>query len=137
MASEPEWKPEREEKFYQGEGKRGEKPFRHRLSKSERIRGKKLISEILHSGKRINLGHLIIYYKNSERNKIGVLISKKVKGAVVRNRIKRLIKEAYRVNKYEIKKPKQIIFLIRKFNNNYSFSYFSKIIRQRLINEDF
>ncbi len=74
-------------------------------SKRERLKGKKLIDELFSQGKSVSVYPLRIVYKttNFETSviaKTGVSVSKKkVKLAVKRNKIKRLLREAYRLNK--------------------------------------
>lgn len=76
------------------------------LSKKERIVGKKLFDTIYKNGliffsddKKIKT--IFLFEKNSEKPfvKISVAISKKAGSAVWRNRIKRLLRESYRLNK--------------------------------------
>ncbi len=79
---------------------------KYSLSKEERIVGKKLFDTIYKNGliffsddKKIKT--IFLLEKNSEKPfiKITVAVSKKAGSAVWRNRIKRLLRESYRLNK--------------------------------------
>jgi ribonuclease P protein component len=79
------------------------------LNKRERIKGKKSFEEIYNSGKKITSSDKRVraIYKVLEsdavpRVKIAVAVSKRAGKAFFRNRIKRLMREAYRLNKLEI-----------------------------------
>lgn len=78
------------------------------LSKNERIKEKKIFEQLFKSGKTVlskdNLLKAIYLSEKSEyfTVKIAVGISKKVGNAVWRNRLKRLIRNAYRLNKLKI-----------------------------------
>ncbi|WP_026895537.1 ribonuclease P protein component [Clostridiisalibacter paucivorans] len=57
---------------------------------------------------------VIFFIKNGyDYNRVGFSTTKKLGNSVVRNKIKRLIKESYRLNGYRIKKGYDIIFLAR------------------------
>lgn len=70
--------------------------------KNEKLKGRKLIEKLFSEGHSITLFPLkLIFLRIENKNKIGVSVSKKVfKTAVERNRIKRLLREAIRHNKY-------------------------------------
>lgn len=70
-------------------------------SKSEKLKSKKIIGELFSSGKSISAYPLLlIYLKNNTKLQTGVSVSKKrFKNATDRNRIKRLLREGYRLNK--------------------------------------
>ncbi|WP_296315421.1 ribonuclease P protein component [Winogradskyella sp. UBA3174] len=74
-------------------------------SKKDKLKSKKLIEQLFTEGKAVTVFPLkLIYLKtNFENNstlKTGVSVSKRLhKTAVSRNRIKRLLREAYRLNK--------------------------------------
>lgn len=59
--------------------------------------------------------YLVLYYKknNVGKNRLGITVSKKVGKAVVRNRIRRLIKESYRLCEDNVKCGFDIIFVSR------------------------
>ncbi len=78
------------------------------LSKNERIKEKKIFDQLFKSGKTILLKNnslKIIYLTENSVDpcvKIAVGISKKAGNSVWRNRLKRLIRNAYRLNKLKL-----------------------------------
>jgi ribonuclease P protein component len=79
------------------------------LSKRERIKGKKTFEEIYGSGKkiitsdkRVRAIYRVIESEDRPRVKIAAAVSKRAGKAYFRNRIKRLLRESYRLNKFEI-----------------------------------
>ena len=84
-------------------------PKQQGLSPAERIKSKKDFDELYSSGKILISSNkkikaiFLIKDNPDEGVKIAAVVSKKLGNAVWRNRIKRLIKETYRLNKQEIK----------------------------------
>lgn len=78
------------------------------LSKNERIKEKKIFDQLFKSGKTVLLKNnslKIIYLVEKSDNpcvKIAVGISRKAGNSVWRNRLKRLIRNAYRLNKLKL-----------------------------------
>ena len=76
-----------------------------KYSKKDKLKSKKLIEELFLKGKAVTVFPLrLVYLKTSFTDgsviKAGVSVSKKLhKNAVDRNKIKRLVREAYRLNK--------------------------------------
>jgi len=79
------------------------------LPEIERLKGKQVIKNIFRNGRRSRSGNLVIIYLLSEKPQAGFVASKKIGGAVKRNRVKRLLREAYRMNK-EIFQGLKVIF---------------------------
>ena len=69
--------------------------------KKEKLKSQKLIEKLFAEGKGITVFPIkLIYLKIDSNNQVGVSASKKnFKKAVDRNRIKRLLRETYRLNK--------------------------------------
>lgn len=78
---------------------------RYKLTKAERVTGSKRVASIFLSGKSFISYPLRVVYLPHEQSfaaKCSILVTvpkKRLKKAVDRNRIKRLIREAYRLNK--------------------------------------
>ncbi len=70
-------------------------------SNKEKLKSKKLIEKLFTEGNAVTAFPLrLIYLKEGNINKVGVSVSKRnFKKAVDRNRVKRLLREAYRHNK--------------------------------------
>lgn len=68
---------------------------------------------VFSKGKWIHGKYLVLYYKENklEYNRIGVAVSKKTGKSVIRNRIKRLLRESYRQYGENIKTGYDIILL--------------------------
>ena len=71
------------------------------------------------SGKSYGNKYLIIYtLKNdTDRNRLGISVSKKVGNSIVRHRVKRLIKESYRLHENMFNSGLDIVVIARKESN--------------------
>ena len=83
---------------------------------------------VLTKGKYYNGNYIDIYIKKNNKNfnYIGIAVSVKVGKAVKRNRIKRLIRENYRLLEDKISVGYDIIFLLKKNKNISEANFFNK-----------
>ncbi len=68
--------------------------------------------------------HMYIKETNRKYNKLGIAVSKKQGKAVERNRIKRLIRENYKIFENNIKLGTNILIIINKEKNIKEISYY-------------
>ena len=57
---------------------------------------------------------MYLYKNGQEKNRLGIAISRKIAKATKRNRLKRLIRESFRLHKEELKKGYSIVFVWNK-----------------------
>ncbi len=76
-----------------------ERDNRTTFPKSERLKGKQVFRTLFSRGKRFAYGNLTVIYLPAERPSAGFIASKHIGGAVKRNRVKRILREAYRMNR--------------------------------------
>ena len=81
------------------------------LSALERL-NQQVVRQVFAKGKRFHCEQLTIIYLRSRKQAVGFVASKMVGCAVMRNLVKRRVREAYRVNK-DIFKGLQVIFYIQ------------------------
>ena len=85
---------------------------------------------------------LVLYVKEneSEVNRLGVSISRKVGCAVVRNRIKRLIKESYRANEKTLVMGYDLVIVVRPAAAHENFEQIGKslwdLLKRNNLTED-
>lgn len=76
---------------------------------------KKDFDDIFAKGKKTALNNLIMRWRPSPSDKstsrVSIIVSRKIGNAVKRNRIKRLIKEVFRLNKSKLKFGVDMIFI--------------------------
>ena len=77
------------------------------LPKSYLLRKKSEYNNVYQHGKRVNgeSFSLILKPNNTDHNRLGISIHGQLKGAATRNRIKRIIREFFRLNKLFIQEP--------------------------------
>ncbi|MEE4165657.1 MAG: ribonuclease P protein component [Desulfocapsaceae bacterium] len=85
------------------------------LSKACLLRKSRDFDTVYRHGTRLHgTGFSIIFLKNSrESSRIGISVSRKIKGAVVRNRIKRIFRESFRLNRNEYPQGADIVIVVR------------------------
>lgn len=86
------------------------------LPKSKRLRNNADIKRVLDCGLRVGDGVLTVYVaQNSLRYaRVGVCVSKRCGSAVVRNRLKRLVREAFRQSQELVKSGNDYVIMISK-----------------------
>ena len=84
----------------------------YRLKKNAEFRA------VYRRGKSFSNNLLVLYvYRNKKSiNRLGISVSKKVGKSVIRNRIKRLIKENFRLNIEDIKVGYDLVFIARNLS---------------------
>jgi ribonuclease P protein component len=83
---------------------------------SESLKKNRDFQTVYRNGKSLANRYLIMYImeNNTDRNRIGISVSKKVGNSVVRHRIKRLIKESYRIQEEQFKDGFDIVIIARQ-----------------------
>lgn len=79
------------------------------------LRNTRQFNQVYKKGKSIVNRHVVMYYKKNQLgyNQVGFSVSKKVGKAVVRNRVKRLMKESFRLNEEKLIQGYDIVFVAR------------------------
>ena len=86
------------------------------LRKSEILRDKRDFNAVYSKGRSYVKKNIIIHvlYDDRYNGKVGFAAGKKLGGAVIRNRVKRLLRETYRLSKKNLRKDCAIIIMGRK-----------------------
>jgi ribonuclease P protein component len=86
------------------------------LKKTDRLLKRYEFIGLSSSGQRLTTRLFIVLAAPAEggRSRIGITVSRKVGGAIQRNRIKRLAREAFRLNRHLLAKPLDISLIARK-----------------------
>ncbi len=79
------------------------------------LRNTRQFNQVYKKGKSVVNRHVVMYYSKNQLgyNQVGFSVSKKVGKAVVRNRVKRLMKESYRINNEKLKQGYDVVFVAR------------------------
>ncbi len=104
------------------------------MIKSLRLKRNGDFDKVFKNGKKVYSKSLLFIYLKEKSLKIGYSVSKKHGKAVVRNRVKRLLRAAMRENVSLIKGSYYIVIL-PKVSEDYSFSAFKEEIKRVLERE--
>lgn len=98
------------------------------MKKSGRLRKNYEFKYVYGAGK-VYANNLVVMYivpNKSSCNKTGFSVSKKVGNSVIRNKVRRRMKESYRLNSGMIKKGYNIVFVSRVRSNRASYAEIEK-----------
>lgn len=114
---------------------------RYTFPKEKRLRSNRLFREVISSGQCFRDKLLTVYIakNNSGFSRLGVSVSKSCGNAVKRNRLKRLVREVFRLNQYDIPKDYDYLVLIKRKIEQPSFelikeSFISLVLQRRWLN---
>jgi len=81
------------------------------FSRASRLRLKREFGAVFDAGNKTATRDLVAWHSRGgdEEKKIGLMVSKKTGGAVKRNRLKRLLREAFRLDRAELKEGTRLI----------------------------
>ncbi len=93
---------------------RRERP--HRFPAEERLRTDREYRDVVRKGERIGTVHYTVYRDalGGASRKVGISAGKRAGGSVVRNRMKRLLREFYRLNKEAFPQGTRTAIVVRK-----------------------
>jgi len=87
------------------------------VQKSLRLRNRADFSRVYRHGRSFANHQFVVYWfrkKEVEQFRVGISVSKKVGNAVVRNRMRRLVKEIVRHHDAELIEHVDLVFIVRK-----------------------
>lgn len=105
------------------------------LPLSGRLTHRDNFSLIKETGEKVVSRYFLFYYLKNGRNssRLGVIISAKFGGSVLRHRVKRLFREAFRKYISAIKEPVDIIIIPRKeIKEELNFHFIEKKLAEKL-----
>ncbi len=91
-------------------------PIRFQLPREARLRRTGEFAEVRRLGRRAVRGCLIVNWRNTaagHRPRLGVVTSRKVGPAVVRNRVRRLLREVFRRHQHDLCGPLDLVLVAR------------------------
>jgi len=94
-----------------------------RFSKAERMRSDREYREVVRKGERATTPHFTVYRdhrggadadRGVARRQVGISVGKRVGGSVLRNRLKRFLREFYRQNKSAFPEGSRTAIVVKK-----------------------
>ena len=89
---------------------------RLRFGRAARIKQSRDFSRVRQGGERIVCGCLIANYRalpGGSPTRLGVVVSGKIGGSVVRSRVRRLLRETFRLHQHDLAQPLDLVLVAR------------------------
>ena len=86
------------------------------FTKRERIRSPQDFRKVMRTGRKLSSRNFVLFIKKNNNlfNRLGIVVKKEIGPATFRNRMKRYIREFFRLQKHRIKGSFDIILMVRK-----------------------
>jgi ribonuclease P protein component len=86
------------------------------FTKKERITSPQDFRRVMKSGRRLSSRNFILFVRKNESlfHRLGIVVKKEIGPATFRNRMKRYIREFFRLQKHQIKGSYDIILMVKK-----------------------
>lgn len=106
-----------------------------RFTKEERIRSSQDFKRVIKYGRRLVSKNYIIFIKENEKgfHRFGIIIKKEIGKATFRNRVKRHLREFFRLNKHRIEGSMDIMVMVKKGISNSKYIEVEEELIKRLI----
>ncbi|KPU26452.1 ribonuclease P [Caloranaerobacter sp. TR13] len=93
------------------------------MDKKLKLKNSREFKRVYNHGSSYANKYLVIFFirNNLGYNRVGFSVTKKIGKSVVRNRIRRLMKEAYRLNSDKLKQGYDLVFIPRKIAVGYGY----------------
>jgi ribonuclease P protein component len=91
-------------------------PGRFRFSPSSRIKHSRDFAQARQQGSRLTLGCLILNWRPlapDVPSRLGVITSRRIGGAVIRSRARRLLRESFRLHQHQLALPVDLVLVAR------------------------
>jgi ribonuclease P protein component len=87
-----------------------------RFTKKEKINDPHVFRKVMRTGRRHASKNFILLFRENKNSlhRLGIVVKKEIGPAIFRNRIKRYIREFFRLNKHQIKGSFDIVLLAKK-----------------------
>jgi ribonuclease P protein component len=108
----------------------------YEFKKADRILKRRGFLRLTRNGKQVSDRHFIVRYTLSdvERSRLGITVTKKVGNAVNRNRLKRFVREYFRLNRHRIGNHLDLVIIAKRpaagLNSNQTFNLLAKLSDQ-------
>lgn len=104
----------------------------NKLLSSDKLKKRWEFSRVYQNGRKSVNKHFVVYVLDTDkkRPRLGVTVSKKVGNSVKRNRVKRLIREVFRLSKKQLKPGNDIVVVARKEAYGLSFAQTKKSLME-------
>jgi len=86
------------------------------FARGERINDPQNFKRVMKSGKRVTSRNFILFMKRNKNafHRLGIVVKKEIGPATFRNRIKRYVREFFRLHKHEMKGSFDVVLLVKK-----------------------
>ncbi len=104
------------------------------FSKGERLRKHSEFVNVTRNGQKIHTTHFIVFLTESPEGKtrLGVTVSRRVGKAVKRNRVKRLLREFFRLHKHLLPQGYDVVIIAKPQAGNLDYHQVKKELSQVL-----